>query len=184
MRKKRNKTKIVIIIISSILLLAGVYFLLLYFSPKLKGFYQKNSTVTIDENRNNIKIASHDINALITEGGEEELDKGAWHRFPDRGNPEIGGNFILSAHSFVWGKTPGEVTDKSFFYNLKDVKEGEEVLIRWNNKDYKYRVEKVFQVKPTQTDIEDASGEAKLTIYTCTEKGSADGRVVVVAKPI
>ncbi len=183
MKKKRNKTKILLIIISSLLIIIGIYFLILYFSPKLKGFYSKNSNITFSEKQNYIKVSSQNINTLITEGGEEQLDKGAWHRFPDKGNPEIGGNFILSAHSFVWGKTPGEVIEKSFFYNLKDVKEGDEVLVHWNSKDYKYKVEKVFQVKPTQTEIEDASGEAKLTIYTCTEKGSADGRVVVVAKP-
>ncbi len=165
------------------LLLLGVYLLILFLSPKLKSYYSKNTAVTFDDKQNYLKISTHNINTLITEGGEEQLDKGAWHRFPERGNPDIGGNFILSAHSFVWGKTPGEVTEKSFFYNLKDVKEGEEVLVHWDGKDYKYQVEKVSQVKPNQTEIEDISAEAKLTIYTCTEKGSADGRVVVIAKP-
>jgi LPXTG-site transpeptidase (sortase) family protein len=57
------------------------------------------------------------------------------------------------------------------------------VLINWQGKQYKYAVEEVKQVKPNAVEIEYQSSKPRLTIYTCTPGGSADGRVVVVAVP-
>jgi sortase A len=185
MTKKSTSKKIVFITICSLLLALGVYLLVLYLSPRFVPALKRNSTVKVEEDAGNrIAIPSTGINVAIKEGGEEQLEHGAWHRFPERGNPEIGGNFILSAHSFVWGFTPEQVTEKSYFYSLKDVNVGDEISVRWVSKDYKYKVSEIFDVKPNQTEIEKPSNEPKLTIYTCTEAGSADGRVVVIAKPI
>lgn len=185
MTKKSSSKKIVFIVIFSVLLALGIYLLVLYLSPRFVPALKRNSTVKVEEDASNrIAIPSTGINVVIKEGGEEQLEHGAWHRFPERGNPEIGGNFILSAHSFVWGLTPDQVTEKSYFYSLKDVNVGDEIVVRWNSKDYKYKVEETFQIKPTQTEIENPTIDPRLTIYTCTEGGSADGRVVVVAKPI
>jgi sortase A len=154
------------------------------FSPKLFSMLQKSYNQSLEGNENQLQIQSVGINTKILEGGEEQLENGAWHRFPERGNPEIGGNFILSGHSFVWAYTPWQVSEKSYFYNLKDVKVGDEVTVRWNSKDYNYKVDSVFSIDPSQTNIEDKSDTPIMTIYTCTEGGSADGRVVVVAKPV
>lgn len=185
MIKKSSRMRAVIIVVFAVLLLLGIYILVLYMSPRLVPVFKKNSVVNDQEDTSNrLTIPSTGINVAIKEGGEEQLEHGAWHRFPERGNPELGGNFILSAHSFVWGITPDQVTEKSYFYTLKDVNVGDEISVRWNYKDYKYKVDQTFDVKPNQIEIEKPSIEPKLTIYTCTESGSADGRVVVVAKPI
>ncbi len=185
MIKKSSRMRAVIIVVFAVLLLLGIYILVLYMSPRLVPVFKKNSVVNDQEDTSNrLTIPSTGINVAIKEGGEEQLEHGAWHRFPERGNPELGGNFILSAHSFVWGITPEQVTEKSYFYSLKDVNVGDEISVRWGSKDYKYKVSEIFDVKPNQTEIEKPSNEPKLTIYTCTEAGSADGRVVVIAKPI
>lgn len=182
---KSSKIKFVFIAICTILLMLGIYLLVLYLSPRFVPTLKRNSVVNVEKDNNNrLSIPSTGINVVIKEGGEEQLEHGAWHRFPERGNPEIGGNFILSAHSFVWGLTPDQVTEKSYFYSLKDVSVGDEIVVRWNSKDYKYMVAETSQIKPTQTEIENSTIEPRLTIYTCTEGGSADGRVVVVAKPV
>lgn len=182
---KKTKTflRSVFLIISIVAIVAGLYLLFIMFSPKIASTLQRNSTPKIESDNNQILIPDVGIKTPILEGGEEQLENGAWHRFPERGNPEIGGNFILSAHSFVWALTPQRVNEKSYFYNLKDTKIGDEVLVRWNSKDYKYIVESTFSINPDQTDIENPSDTSKMTIYTCTEGGSADGRVVVIAKP-
>lgn len=183
-KKPKTFFGVALLIISIASILAGLYLLLILFTPKLTATLQKNSTPKLDSNQNQLVIPSVGIKTLILEGGEEQLDHGAWHRYPERGNPENSGNFILSAHSFVWGYTPQQVNQKSYFYNLKEVSVGDEILVRWNSKDYKYVVESTFSINPNQVEIENHSDTAKLTIYTCTEGGSADGRVVVVAKPI
>ena len=189
MKEEKNQQKskaffrLILLIISIISILAGLYLLLILFTPKLVATIQKNSTQQLDSDQNQLVIPEVSIKAYILEGGEEQLEYGAWHRYPERGNPEIGGNFILSGHSFVWAYTPWKVNEKSIFYNLKDVRTGDEISVRWGSEDYKYKVEQTFDVKPNQTDIEKPSVEPRLTIYTCTEAGSADGRVVVIAKP-
>lgn len=158
--------------------------LILVFAPKYYFFLSSrfiNNTQNSNENR--LVIPDHGINTVIYEGGVEVLNNGAWHQYPQRGNPEIGGNFILAAHSFVWGYTPFQIINKSFFYNLVDVKKGDLVKVRWQSKDYQYVVEDKFQIKPNDTQILLPSNDSKLTMYTCTVGGSADGRVVIIAKP-
>lgn len=182
-REKKSIKKIMFIILSLALIAIGIYLMILIFSPKIYQSLPLPNKQVQDSNENMVIIKSADIKVPIKEGGEEQLEKGAWHRFAERGNPEIGGNFILSAHSFVWGPTPSSVNEKSYFYNLKEVKKGDEVAVRWNGKYFFYIVEDTFEVKPNQTEIENKSDEAKLTIYTCKEGGATDGRVVVVAKP-
>ncbi len=60
---------------------------------------------------------------------------------------------------------------------------GDDITVYWDKKDYRYKITEVKTVKPNETSIEAPSKEPKLTIYTCTLGGSADGRVVVIAKP-
>lgn len=183
-KKTRTLSRVVLLVASIGAIIAGLYLLFILFSPKLYATLIKNNIQKLEGNENQLLIQSVGVKTKILEGGEEQLEFGAWHRFPERGNPEIGGNFILSGHSFVWAYTPWQVNEKSYFYNLKDVKVGDEIVVRWNTKDYRYVVDSTFSINPNQTDIEDKSDLPKMTIYTCTEGGSADGRVVVVAKPI
>lgn len=184
MTRNNSFSRAIIIIVSICSIITGLYLLIMLFSPKLFSMLQKSSSSKLEGNENQLQIQSVGIKTKILEGGEEQLENGAWHRFPQRGNPEIGGNFILSGHSFVWAYTPWQVSQKSYFYNLKDVKVGDEVVVRWNSKDFIYKVEKVFSINPSQTSIEDRSDTPIMTIYTCTEGGSADGRVVVIARPL
>lgn len=175
-------------LLAIIFLVGGLYIGYLMIYPKL----QKKSAQEIKKSaneapaieKNTIFIPSVSIQADIREGGPDTLDKGfAWHRLPDQGDPSKGGNMIITGHSFVWGYKPDEVKKRSIFYDLKDIKVGDEVLINWDGKQYKYNVSKVKTVKPSAVEIEQPSGEPMLTIYTCTIGGSADGRVVVIAKP-
>jgi LPXTG-site transpeptidase (sortase) family protein len=66
---------------------------------------------------------------------------------------------------------------------VKRWKVGDEVVINWEGKQYKYRITKLKTVKPNAIEVEDQTSDPQLTIYTCTLGGAADGRVVVVAKP-
>src|SRR5690606_5479995 len=121
------------------------------------------------------------IQASILSGGEEVLERGAWHRKPHQGNPITGGNFILSAHSFIFNLNPARTREKSYFYNLYRLSEGDNVYIDWEGKRYTYKVTKKYQVDPDAVSIESQTEEPRLTMYTCTPGGSADGRVVIEA---
>lgn len=120
------------------------------------------------------------------EGDENVMEEGAWHRFPERGSPETGGNFILSAHRFVMKWTPGDIMNSSPFYNVGKLNEGDEFIVDYKGKRYYYIISKKYAVKPTDVEIEDPvkdmQKDAKLTLYSCTLKGASDGRDVFEAK--
>lgn len=179
--KLKTFLRIIITIVSIGLITTGLYLLALLFGPKYSFYLNKKMPEITDQNR--VVVLDHGINTAIYEGGVEVLENGAWHQYPERGNPQTGGNFILAAHSFLWGYTPSHIMNKSFFYNLEDVKVGDQITVHWNKQAYTYTATEKFQIKPNDPAILEASGGAKLTMYTCTEAGSADGRVVVIAKP-
>lgn len=116
--------------------------------------------------------------------GESSLNTGAWWRFPERGNPEIGGNFILAAHRFEIQPTPMATWEKSPFYRIDKLNVSDEIIIDYNGKRYGYKVDEILSVTPDRVEIEAPSEEAKLTLYSCTLGGARDGRVVIVAKPL
>ncbi|MBI2798560.1 sortase [Candidatus Saccharibacteria bacterium] len=182
---KRNK-RLLLVLLAIVLIGIAIYVLFLLLWPKVqkksaKEIYSSAQQATSDTDM--VFIPSAGIQAEIAEGGADQLDRGkAWHRFPDRGDPQKGGNFIITGHSFVWGYSPGETSKKSIFYSLGDAKPGDEVIVRWNKQMYNYTITDKQTVKPTEVAIEAASKIPQLTIYTCTQGGTADGRIVLVAK--
>ena len=188
MKPRKKKGKLLLVFIGIILLLVGLYIAYLLISPKLAKKPTKVVEQAVNEkpqaDKNTIFIPSVGIQAGIEQGDINILDKGlAWHRIPDQGNPTKGGNMIITGHSFVWGYRPDEVKKKSIFYDLKNSKVGDEVVVNWEGKQYKYKISKLKTVKPNAIEIEDQTSEPQLTIYTCTIGGAADGRVVIIAKP-
>lgn len=184
---KVNRLKqIVLAVVSVCLILGGIYLLLLVGSPNVKPLStQQQQAFTPEEiAQKRIIIPKIAVKTDIFEGDQAVLNKGAWHRVPQNGNPEIGGNFVISAHRFVMSKTPGQTKDKSHFYNIDKLVVGDQVFIDWEQQRFEYKITKIYNVTPTQLEIEAPSNTPKLTIYTCTLAGSADGRVVVEAEPI
>lgn len=175
-----------------LLLLSGIYMLCLVFSPKLVPYLNSGDVKkTIDssspeQDNDRLYIQKLGVNAPLKAGDASVMNNGGvWHRYPDLGDPVKGGNFILSAHRWHTGKTPAETIAQSPFYNMDRVAVGDSILVDFGGKRYKYEVYEVYQVKPDQVEIEAplASGEdPKMTLYTCTLKGSNDGRVVIQAR--
>ncbi|MCA9336972.1 class E sortase, partial [Candidatus Saccharibacteria bacterium] len=104
--------------------------------------------------------------------------------YPERGNPEKGGNFIIAAHRFSIQPTPQSTIEKSPFYNIDKLAVSDKIVIDYDGARYGYEVEKVFDVKPNQIEIEAPSKESKLTLYSCELGGADAGRIVYVAKPL
>lgn len=131
--------------------------------------------------KNRIIIPKISADYRIFTGEDWALNLGVWHRFPDRGDPERGGNFILSAHRFKLDWTPQKTRALSPFYHIDKLTVGDEIIIDFKGKRYTYKVTKIHQVAPTQVEIEAPTDEARMTLYSCTLKGAADGRLVVEA---
>lgn len=187
-RQSRWRSKWVLVV-ALIMLGAGLYLLLLVLSPTIKivpavdkTSIDLNTKDDASDSRNRVQIAKINLEVPFFEGGAEELEKGAWHRYPERGNPEKGGNFILSAHRFKIGLTPSQTKYNSPFYNIGVLNVGDPIRVFYNGKWYDYVITKKYSVKPTDVYIEGPSAEAKLTLYSCTLGGSTDGRDVIEAK--
>ena len=192
MHIKPSATRIVTILVAAIMILAGLYTLAVALTPAIiaptinptsnKTVKQLQSKAAITENR--LYIPKIDVNLPYATGSETVMEKGAWWRQPDNGNPADGGNFVLSAHRFIMGLTPQQTLRKSPFYNIDKLRTGDELVVDYDGKRYTYEISKIFSVTPDAIEIENRTNEPQLTLYSCTLGGSADGREVIVAKPI
>lgn len=180
---------IIITFIAILFIACGGYLLLLSMAPQLTVFKSQEpldvSALSEPDVKDN-RVIIPTINVDITYGtdGQTALDRGAWWRYPERGNPEKGGNFIVAAHRFSIQPTPQSTVEKSPFYHLDKLKKDDPILIDYNGRRYGYKVSDISTVPPTQTEIEAKSSEPKLTLYSCTLEGSHDGRLVIVGKPM
>lgn len=164
----------------------GAYMLLLTTAPQISKPTPKSEWNTpvekpkITENR--LYLPRLKLNLTYKSGDQSVLRDNIWHRFPERGDPEKGGNFILAGHRFEIGLTVQETKRRSPFYHLNLVQPDDLIYADFNGKRYKYQVTRRYTVKPDHIEIEAPSLEPKMTLYTCTLKGEADGREVLEAK--
>ena len=191
MHIKPSATRIVTILVAAIMILAGLYTLAVALTPAIiaptinptsnKTVKQLQSKAAITENR--LYIPKIDVNLPYATGSETVMEKGAWWRRPDNGNPADGGNFVLSAHRFIMGLTPQQTLRKSPFYNIDKLEIGDKIYIDYSGKRYKYTISKIFAVAPDAVEIEQRTDQPQLTLYSCTLGGSSDGREVIIATP-
>lgn len=140
---------------------------------------------SVEAKENRLYIPTIGVDVAVVEGDSEAvLDKGAWHRQPQNGSPEKGGNFVLSAHRFQLGLTPQQTSAKSPFYHIEKLQTGDKIQVDYNGKRYNYEVVKKYKVDRFAVGIEGPSDEAKMTLYSCDIRGEQAGREVVEAKPI
>lgn len=137
------------------------------------------------EEGNRLYIPQINVDVAVVEGDSElALEKGAWHRNPQNGDPIESGNFVLSAHRFLLGMTPSETRAQSPFYHIDKLKVGDEIFVDYEGKRYAYTVNKKYAVSEDATEIEAPSEDAKLTLYSCDLRGPEAGREVIEAKPV
>ena len=183
----RKIWKKLFLIIPVLMCLTEIYLLVLiltpvyYPSPQPQKDWNEPVSKKIEVTEQRIYIPRLSLN-LKFDDTESTLNDGLWHRYPSRGDPEKGGNFILAGHRFELAPTPAETRRKSPLYHIDKLEVGDYLYADFNGKRFQYEITKTFVVKPTQIEIEGPSNEAKLTLYTCTLGGENDGRNVVEAK--
>lgn len=186
--RKRFGLSGVLSVSAVVLLGGGAYMLMLVMAPTVAPVISRppisvNALPVPAPTDNRIVIPRIGVN--ITYGpGKESLDNGAEWRYPERGNPETGGNFIIAAHRFSLASTPTETIRKSPFYSIDKLMAGDNIIIDYKGTRYAYEISKLFSVKPSQVEIEAPSETPKLTLYSCELDGADAGRVVLVAKPL
>lgn len=130
-----------------------------------------------EENRLVIPKIGVDVE-IVGGNTEEALLQGAWHR-PGTGNPESGGNFVVTGHRFRY-LPPNNTT----FYSLDELVKDDVIIVYYNGTEYDYLVSESFIVMPDQLEVEADLGYDVLTLYTCTPIWTSSKRLVVRALPI
>lgn len=184
--------------------LASVFLLLLPYIPRL-SFWISRPTINADPYKkaaqatkaggttknspevakpgNRLILPDIGVDTQIIEGKSLNVigkNQGVW-RETNKINPSTPGNMVIAGHRFLYTATNG-----GWFYNLPELKIGEKIYVKWDNKIYEYEVYNTRSVLPTQTDVRDndLAVSKKLTMYTCYPLGSTAKRFVVEAKQL
>lgn len=155
------------------------------YTTKLTNNGQLASTVSLShlpvaENKpapkeNRLVIPSIGVDMAILEGANEKvLDRGGIWRIPASSNPAKGSNTVLSGHR--WQYLP---PSSRTLYLLDKVQIGEPIVVYWEGQEYDYRVARREVVDSTRTDIQNATTNPQLTIFTCTPLFSTKQRLVI-----
>lgn len=166
--------------------IATTYFKVLF--DKTGGYHYRGQAALQNvsvENSKNLKpipkentlvIPKIGVDTEILEGTDAKiLNQGIWHR-PKTGTPDAGGNIVLAGHRYMYASGP------KTFYSLDKLKNEDKIIIFWQEKEYIYQVFETKVVSPNAVEIEDATAEPTLTLFTCTPLFTQTNRLVVRAK--
>jgi sortase A len=187
--KRRRWPRVLAIIICLVLVTVGAYVLVTVFSPSLPVLSGKSGNETTQKLTkpagsygDRLYIPQINVDIPISQGKDSKaLEKGAWNRKPENGDPIKGGNFVLSARRFVVGATPQITASQSPFYNIGKLQTGDHVFVDYKDKRYEYKVSEKYTVKPEGVEVEVPTNDPQLTLYSSTLGGDSDGRDVLEA---
>lgn len=121
-------------------------------------------------------IPSIGLNEPFYEGEyAETLSRGAWRR-PNSSKPGLGSNTVIAGHRYA--------SANKVFYYLDKVVVGDEVVIYYEEKPYKYIVREIKVVPPSEGAIEAPTAREQLTLYTCTPMWSFSDRLALIAERV
>lgn len=100
-------------------------------------------------------------------------------RHPDSADFEKVGNIFILGHSSYLPN----VINKNFqaFNRIQELTWGDTVRLQSDDREYTYRVERVYKAKASDLVVPNTWGEANLTLATCNSFGSKDDRYIVEA---
>jgi LPXTG-site transpeptidase (sortase) family protein len=133
-----------------------------------------------------ITIPKLNIKNALVETNPKNLnpDKALGH-YPNTELPGETGNIFIYGHS-VLPMFYNPRNYKSIFSTLGDLNTGDEILLSYNNREYKYLVENTSVVEPEKVDpIKELKpaylNESTLTLMTCWPAGTKSKRILVNA---
>lgn len=119
-----------------------------------------------------IRIPSIGLDQTVVEGvSRNHLQVGPGH-FPGTAQPGYGGNVVISGHRTTFTRP---------FIDVDLLDSGDSIYLDTPQGTYRYVVQTSYVVDPTDLTPLADTGAPVLTLTTCTPKGSADKRLIVVA---
>lgn len=120
---------------------------------------EENSQIATEESNWKIKIPKISLEASISEGtGKEVMDKYVGH-FEETSKKS--GNIGLAAHNRGYAV--------NYFARIKELKEGDEIIYKYNDFERTYIVVENKIIKDTDWEDLEETEENKITLITCVE---------------
>jgi len=128
-----------------------------------------------------ISIPALKIQDAVVDVGSEDLKK-SLIQYPQTALPGQLGNGVIFGHSVL----PQFFNSKSYltiFATLYRLKLGDEIFIDYDNIHYKYVVEEMFEVAPTDLSVLEQRYDGRyLSLITCSPPGTVLRRLIVKAQ--
>lgn len=123
-----------------------------------------------------ISIPAIKVHAAVVKGTTREMLKKGPGLYEKSPLPDIeGGNVCIAGHRTTYG---------AWFKNLDKLKKGDEIILEYKEKKYRYSVERVFIVDKKDWSVTETVGYGAITLTACHPRGSARERIVARGKLI
>lgn len=175
--------------IGNLLILISIFILIFIYYPIISLYISPPQTrVALEESGFSISIPKINAKAPIISNVDpwdkdayrESLKKGIAHA-KGTALPGERGRVFLFAHSsdYPWNLT----RYNTIFFRLNELKEGDEIIIYKDNKNYTYLVNKKIEVWPNEVEYLKKTSEDELILQTCIPIGTDLKRLLVFAAP-
>ena len=127
-----------------------------------------------------LSIPKLKISEAMVTIGSMDLEKSLIH-YPQTALPGQLGNTVIFGHSVL----PQFFNSKNYltiFSTLYKLEQGDEIYLKYDKSTYKYVVEEMFEVQPTNLSVlEQHFDDKTLTVITCSPPGTYIRRLIVKA---
>lgn len=141
----------------------------------------QNSVIQNQKTQYMVSIPKLKIEQAVVEVGSLDLKK-SLIQYPQTALPGQFGSPVIFGHSVL----PQFFNPKSYltiFSTLYKLKQSDEILINFDNIEYKYLVEEMYEVLPTDLSVLEQRFDGRyLTLITCTPPGTYLRRLVIKAR--
>lgn len=143
-------------------------------SPEMKKFGLKIDKIGV------LAPVVRDVDGTSKYAYNKALEKGVAH-YKGTSTPGNGSNIFIFGHSStILGK--GDYA--TIFAKLNDLEKGDEIMVYFEDKIYKYAVSKKEIVEKDDTSVLESTKKEQLTLMTCWPIGTNLKRLVVYASPV
>lgn len=191
LEKKRGRA--LLIIIGILIFAAAAYVAAIYLAPQMvtipftsmtpEAVGQKVQQSKAGQYGDRLYLPQINVELPITSGGKDALEAGAWLRDASVGEPGKDGNVALSAYHFTWDVTPVWSKQKSPFYNLGKINEGDDITLDYKGVRYVYKIDKKVE-GASAAQLQQKTDDARLTLFAVDGSGDTAVGVAISGKQI
>lgn len=191
-KKLSPKSKALSIILAVLLVLLiflffdfGLPFVEERINPPERKIYHDDNAGKITEFNLIIEKLAIDVPIIANVDGRDKnvynqaLNDGVAH-YKNTALPNSGSNIVIFGHSST---LLGAGEYSKVFAALNDLNTGDEIKINFNQQEYKYKVSEKKIIPADDLSVLLPTEREMLTLLTCWPVGTADKRLVVIAKP-